>query len=128
MELQRRIVHNTIRVAEDEQTIAAGPVVLARARRAYPDDVVAARIDLWIETEVVLPSPNPRPGEPTKPWAAGLVDVVVLGTDQPVPDEGTWIASVDDQPLAWHIYRITTQRWTDVLAEHLRDEEWTWRR
>lgn len=94
---ERRVVRRTIRIQDDHQAIPTGHVVAAQLRRDYPDDPVALKLDLYVET--------------TGEWADDIV--VVIGTDRPVPEQGDHLATVVDEgprgdPIAWHLYRIGT--------------------
>jgi hypothetical protein len=122
---ERRIVHNTVRIQDDRQTIAAGPIVAAQLRRDYPDEPFALKLDLWIETEVLLPKPLPqqRPGDFTVAHPGGITDIAIVGTNRPVPPDAEHLVSVVDDhgadhgrdPLAWHVYRVAAERWADEI-------------
>jgi hypothetical protein len=116
---ERRVVLNTIRIQDDRQTIAAGRIVAAQLRRDYPDELMATKLDLWIETEVLLPTDHPGPGDFTAPHPGGTTDVEIVGTDRPVPDQAEHIATVVDtgidDPLAWHVFRVAAERWADEI-------------
>lgn len=99
MTSERRVVRHTIRIQDDHQAIPTGPVVGARLRRDYPDEVLALKLDLWIETEE---HPGRRAGD----------IVAIIGTDRPVPAYSEHLATVvddaeHDPPIAWHLYRVS---------------------
>jgi hypothetical protein len=120
---ERRIVHNLVRIQDDRQTIAAGPIVAAQLRRDYPDEPFALKLDLWIETEVILPLEDPGPGDFTVAHPGGTTDIAIVGTNRPVPAGAEHLATVVDDygadhgrdPLAWHVYRVAAERWADEI-------------